>query len=115
MSPELEAAKVRVEKAMYFLNYADDGDKALALLVSAIEERQWVNVSNRLPKTGGNGKSEWILIYDRDAKRIHIGYYNSNHRCFYDWIGVESFTSNPTHWMPLPGHPVEIVEGSCPG
>jgi hypothetical protein len=108
MTPELEAAKKLIERIIPVCYTT--GEKALSLLVSAIEERQWVNIRDRLPKTGGNGKSEWVLVYDRQEKRMHTGYYNSHHRCFYDCIGGESFIEL-THWMPLPGHPVEIVEG----
>jgi hypothetical protein len=107
MTPELEAARNEILKALpvaclvpgcKYCGESEKSHKALALLVSAIESRQWISLKSKKP----TDERTYLFV-----NRIHLPVIGA-------WIQgriiVDGEIVNATHWMPLPGHPVEIVE-----
>lgn len=78
--------------------YTDEARQALDMAIKALEEPQWIPISERLPE-----ENEDVLITDEDGD-VYIAYYDRN-----DWSEdskIEWYTghfrADPVAWMPLP-------------
>jgi hypothetical protein len=98
MTKELEAAREKIYKPLWRMNFVPELE-ALALLISAIEARQWISLKSKKP----TDERTYLFV-----NRIHLPFIGA-------WVQgriiVDGEIVNATHWMPLPDHLVEIVGG----
>ena len=73
-------------------------------LLSLDVRPRWIPVSERLPKYG-----ERVLVFG--GVTMYVAYYDKNRYGGESWhkLNSKSHYCNPTHWMPLPEPPEELI------
>ncbi len=62
---------------------------------------EWISVEYLLPeRLSGQNSSDWVLVFNRytELQRVDL--------CYYDLYPNDGFTSDVSHWMPLPTKPL---------